>query len=171
MQKLDSALHQIHELYQKVTGQPAPPVPPDSFVPFPPGVDPVQHCMNEVEYLRDLSARLEFAPRPTAWIPTADCLATEAAFVVRVELPGVSREDLSVVMNGGQCIVRGERKPPAGELRPISVERPWGLFERRFAVPNGSDTNEVEARYVDGVLELRFATTPIEQQSKSIRID
>ena len=62
-------------------------------------------------------------------------------------------------------------QPPAGELRPISVERPWGLFERRFAVPNGSDTNEVEARYVDGVLELRFATTPIEQQSKSIRID
>ena len=82
------------------------------------------------------------------------------AYIVQVEIPGVSREDLKVFVAGGECVVRGERKPPAGatDRRLLTVERPWGTFERRFVLPVGCDTDAVSARYQEGVLELRVPT-------------
>jgi HSP20 family molecular chaperone IbpA len=41
-------------------------------------------------------------------------------------------------------------------MRPITVERPWGRFERRFVLPAGSDPDQLTARYQDGVLDLRI---------------
>ena len=72
----------------------------------------------------------------------------------------MSREDLKVLVASGECIVRGERKLPANTagVRPLSIERPWGPFERRFVLPVGSKPESVIARYLEGVLELRVPT-------------
>jgi HSP20 family protein len=89
---------------------------------------------------------------------------TENEFVVRLEIPGVSREDLKVFVVGGECVVRGERKPPqcAGTMRPVSLERPWGPFERRFVLPVGSRIDEMKARALEGVLEIRIPVEGID---------
>ena len=73
-------------------------------------------------------------------------------------LASVSREDLKVFVLGGECIVRGERKPPhqVGAARPIALERPFGPFERRFVIPVGSRVDELKARVTGGLLEIRI---------------
>lgn len=165
MQELTQALDEMKGLYQKVLGRPAPDLGPQSYVPLPAGVDPFQHALMEVEHLKRLSEQVAYAPRTGAWMPAADSFVTEDEFVVRMELPGVSREDLKVFVVGGECVVRGERKPPqcVGTMRPMALERPWGSFERRFVLPVGSRIDEMKAKVSEGLLELRI---PVEGMAK-----
>jgi HSP20 family protein len=94
-----------------------------------------------------------------AWVPQADTLDTPDAYVIRVEASGVERDDLKVYIQHGECVVRGQRKPPApsAEVRAVSFERPWGPFERRFTLPPGCYPDRVTARYAQGVVEVRIA--------------
>jgi HSP20 family protein len=164
------ALDEVKGLYQKVTGQPAPEVGPHSYTSFPPGADPALHAVKEVDQLKKMTEQMAAAPTLPAWVPPADTLLAEDAVIIRVEVPGVARDDLKVFAAGGQCIVRGERKPPMEQasIRPMALERPWGRFERRFVLPPGSHPEQLHARLQDGVLELRItadkARTPVEMK-------
>jgi HSP20 family molecular chaperone IbpA len=112
MQEVNQALSEVKELYQRILGRPAPELQPTSFVAFPPGVDPLNHALHEVQYLKQLSEQIAMAPRPVTWVPLADCYASKDTFVVRLEVPGIDRKDLKVFLTGGECLVRGERKSP-----------------------------------------------------------
>jgi HSP20 family protein len=118
----------------------------------------MQHAMREVDALKDISRQMELAPPAVTWMPHADVFAGDDTLIVRVDVPGIAREGLKVVVIGGDCVVRGERKPPenAREFRALALERPWGPFERRFALPPGSHPDKITARCADGVLELRI---------------
>ena len=170
MQELNQTLDELKGLHQKVFGRAAPPLPPESHVPFPPGVDPIEHARLEARQLKEWMERSELAPRPDAWVPPADVFVTDDAFIARIEIPGVSREDVKVHVVGRECIVRGERKPPEGAegMRPMTLERPWGAFERRFVLPIGSRIDGVKAPCIDGMLELRIpvdAASPLEEHT------
>jgi len=158
MQELQQALDELKGLHQKILHRPAPPLGAQSLIPFPPGVDPLEHALFEVQRLKEISERMSLAPQPTAWVPMADCYTTKDEFVALVELPGVKREDLKVFVAGTECVVRGERKPPKNlaRINPLALERQWGPFERRFLAPFGAELDEMKARTVDGVLELRI---------------
>jgi HSP20 family protein len=165
MQPVSQALDEVKELYQKVLGKPAPEIQPGSFVSFPPGVDPLDHVVKEVDQLKHLSERMTFAPRPAAWTPRADTFVTPEHYLVRMEIPGVDRETLKVFIVGGECVVRGDRKfqEATPGVRPLNLERAWGPFERRFTLPTGSYPDKVVARYTDGVLEVKVAVEGIEK--------
>lgn len=165
MQPVSHALEHVKELYQKVLGKPAPEIHPGSFVPFPPGVDPLEHVVKEVGQLEHLSEQLTFVRPTAAWQPVADTFVTKDSFVVRLEIPGVDRDTLKVFLVGGDCVVRGERKLPdlTDDVRPLSFERMWGAFERRFNLPAGSHPDKVAARYADGVLEVKVGIEGIEK--------
>lgn len=156
MQELTKTLDELEALHRRLFGRAAPEVAPHAFIPFPPGVDPIEHARAEVRHLEHLAERVAFAPQPDAWVPPTDSFVGDETFTVHVEVPGVSREDLKVHVLGRECIVRGERKPPQGakDMRPMSLERPWGCFERRFILPTGCKVDEMKARCVNGVLEL-----------------
>jgi len=164
MQELTQTLDELRGLHEQVFGRAAPVLSPASFLPFPAGVDPIEHARAEAQHLAQLVERVAFAPKPTAWIPPADSFVTDKAFVVRLELPGVSREDVKVHVVGRECVVRGERKPPqcGATMRPMTLERPWGAFERRFVLPTGSGVDDMTARYSDGMLELTIPVDPVE---------
>jgi HSP20 family protein len=158
MQALTQALGEMKDLFEQVTGRPVADWESHRFVPFPHGVDPRAHALHELDALKRLQQRTACAPQPGAWMPAADSFLTEDGFLIRMEIPGVSREDLKVFTLGGECVVRGDRKPPhcVDEARPMAIERPWGLFERRFVLPVGSRIDTLTARYADGLLELRI---------------
>jgi len=158
MQAVSQALNEVKDLYRQVVGQPVPELQPGVFAAFPPGVDPLEHAVREVSQLKQLTEQLRYAPNPTAWMPIADCFAAKDAVVIRLEIPGVKREDLKVFLTGGECVVTGKRGRPEGEsdLRPMSLERTWGEFERRFVMPPGAHPDKVSAKYADGLLEVRI---------------
>jgi HSP20 family protein len=159
MQDVSHALIEVKELYQQVLGKPAPEIIPGAYLSFPPGVDPLDHAIEEVAQLKKFSQQFATAPTPTAWVPRADVFATKEGLLVRVEIPGVNRETLKVFVSGNECVVRGELRTVAENeaLRPVALERSWGPFERRFVLPAGSRPERVHARYRQGILELEIA--------------
>jgi len=158
MAEMIQALDELKLLYSKVVGHPAPELKPESLIAFPPGVDPLRHAIEEVQFLRQLTDQVATAPTAVAWVPRADTYATQDGYRIRVEIPGVRRDQLKVLLTGSECVVRGERTPLEGPdiPRPILLEGCYGSFERRFVLPPGYSPERLTARYAEGVLEVRL---------------
>lgn len=93
---------------------------------------------------------------PAAFRPSADFFETSFGMVLRMELAGVSAEDLSLTLAGQELTVRGQRRsrPPEGATRFWRREIACGPFERTFRLPEAFDPDAVQARLTDGVLEV-----------------
>jgi HSP20 family protein len=164
MTEVAQALNEVRDLYSKFLGQPAPELGPGWYAPFQPGIDPVRYAIQEVEELKRFLTQVRTPQVPVAWIPRADVYAGRDAVLFRVEIPGVGRDQLKVLVAEGECIVRGERVAPKDdrELRPLGLEFPHGTFERRFALPLHAAPDKLTAKYVDGILEV---TIPIRESA------
>lgn len=90
------------------------------------------------------------------WIPRVDLYELPDRVVLRADIPGVRPEDLDVRIEGGHLIMRGNRQQPedidASAL--CRLERPFGTFARRYALPDAIDPEKVRATCRDGVLEM-----------------
>ena len=173
MTEVTQTLHEMKDLYQKLLGEPVPEIGTGGFAPFPPGVDPVRYATQEVDDLRQIALRMKAASPPIAWMPRADIYAASEAFVVLLEVPGVGREHLKVLVAGNECIVRGDRPAPSGtgELRPVALEWAYGPFERRFALPFPLDPSALAVRYSDGILELRIKADASATAPKELKVE
>ena len=105
---------------------------------------------------RDLDAVLDrFLGRrePDAgWTPPLDAYARDGHYVFRLDLPGVDPKDLDIQVEGRVLTIRGERK--GEEKDHYHKETFHGRFERAVRLPNGIDTDRIEARYKNGVIEV-----------------
>jgi len=113
----------------------------------------------------DFGLRREYQPRAerSGFMPAVDVEEQEDAFVLHAELPGLKREDLVIEVDENVLTLKGERKAEIKEgdgKRYQRVERSYGRFERRFSVPQHVDATGIEAKLVDGVLELRLPKKP-----------
>ncbi len=91
-----------------------------------------------------------------SWVPLADVVETQEAYLVEVELPGLGREDVVVQAQGDELLVRGERRPDVSG-RPESfhrLERRYGPFARGFRFSEEVDPDRIEAAFEDGLLRL-----------------
>lgn len=101
-----------------------------------------------------------------SWSPAVDIFETHDRIVLRVDLPGVAREDFEVRVEDGVLVLRGHRRPP-GDVRPGEMhraERPHGAFMRSFSLPQGIDQAGIRAAHRNGVLEIAL---PRIQESKT----
>ena len=91
-----------------------------------------------------------------AWLPPVDIVEETERLVFRAELPGVAREDIEVKVENGVLSLRGEKRQEKenGSDSAHRVERTYGAFHRTFALPTSVDTDNIQARFKDGVLEL-----------------
>ncbi|HUG53155.1 MAG TPA: Hsp20/alpha crystallin family protein [Vicinamibacteria bacterium] len=95
---------------------------------------------------------------PSAWTPPADVYETADGFVVLMDLPGLSPDDVEIHVDGERLVVRGERRP-ADKTRPESfhrVERSYGVFMRAFQLTGEVDPDKVTADFRDGLLRLEL---------------
>ena len=86
-----------------------------------------------------------------------DVLEKDGAYLVSAELPGVSREDVQVTIDGAQVTLAAEvkrEKEVAANERVLHSERVYGKATRSFALPQEVDESTAEAKLRDGVLEL-----------------
>ncbi|HEY7423007.1 MAG TPA: Hsp20/alpha crystallin family protein [Gemmataceae bacterium] len=85
------------------------------------------------------------------------------AIVVREAVPGFEAKEIEVKISGNLLTVHAERKEKEGE-----TEKLWGEVERTVLLPEGVDTEHVEAAYRNGVLEVRLLKLP---EAKERRIE
>lgn len=100
-----------------------------------------------------------FGDRAGGWRPAADVEETDEAYLVELELPGVTGEDVSVEFGGGELSVTGEvkQKERVGFLR--TRNRPVGQFTYRVQLPAEVQDDQVSASLSDGVLTVRVPKT------------
>jgi HSP20 family protein len=115
--------------------------------------------LNAITELMEHLLQEHFKPRVISgmvWRPATDVYETEKEFVVRMDLAGLKREDLRIVLEEGCLIISGIRQDriPKGRKHFHKMEITVGPFERRIPVPRGWEVGEVKARYVDGVLQV-----------------
>lgn len=92
------------------------------------------------------------------WLPAMDLVEQEDEVVVKVDLPGLDRDDVSVEVRDGVLTISGERSSEERDERDdyVRVERAVGRFSRQVQLPEGVDPQEIEASFDRGVLELRI---------------
>ena len=92
-----------------------------------------------------------------------DVTENEKGYVVHAEIPGVAKDDIQVAVEGNQVTISAEVKrvsePQDGE-RVLRTERYYGSVYRSFTLPSELDEANSEAKYENGVLELRLAKKP-----------
>ncbi|MFN7978819.1 MAG: Hsp20/alpha crystallin family protein [Vicinamibacterales bacterium] len=108
---------------------------------------------------RELSRLQDALAGESRWVPPVDVYeAADKALVIKAELPEMKRDAIAVTVEHGALTISGERPWPAdvpkGDVH--RVERPYGRFSRRFALPTAVDAARVEADYKDGVLTVRL---------------
>lgn len=94
-----------------------------------------------------------------SWMPNADISEGEENYIVQVELPGVALEDLTLSVDGGNIIIRGEKKPPIEEgriARRHVTERGYGRFTRTISINAPINTHRASAVFREGVLKISF---------------
>jgi HSP20 family protein len=106
--------------------------------------------------------------RATGFTPLVDVHETEEEYLVKVDLPGVKADDVSVEVNESVLSISGSRAADETGQAQL-VERPYGSFVRTLTLPQGVDSDSIAAGYQDGVLELRIPK-PAEQKPKKITI-
>ena len=100
------------------------------------------------------------------WVPRVDIKEEASRFVIYADLPGIDPQDIEVQMDKGILSIKGERRSESTtETERFSrVERRYGSFHRRFALPDSADPDGVAASGRNGVLEIvipkRPETTP-----------
>jgi HSP20 family protein len=97
-----------------------------------------------------------------AWTPTADLRETGDGYIVEMDVPGMSRDDLELTVLDNVLSIKGERKQ-SEELKEEGVhrvERRYGTFQRSFEIPGGFDSEHVKADYKDGVLTVHLPKRP-----------
>ena len=88
-----------------------------------------------------------------------DVAESNGAYVVTAELPGVKKEDIQVSIDGAQVTLAAEVKRErevSKDERVLHAERMFGKVSRSFALPQEIDEAQAEAKFRDGVLELRL---------------
>ena len=106
--------------------------------------------------LNQARARSEQPPAsaPTCdWAPAVDIHEEAGRFVLLVDVPGVDPKDIDVTMERNVLSIRGERKVEEHEGYRRS-ERPAGIFDRQFSLPDTADAERIGARGRHGVLEV-----------------
>jgi HSP20 family protein len=90
------------------------------------------------------------------WSPPVDIMERENEVILKVDLPEMNQNDIDIKVEENTLIIRGERKfikeTPAGNY--LQIERPYGTFQRTFAVPKVIDQEKIKAAYKDGVLRV-----------------
>jgi HSP20 family protein len=107
------------------------------------------------------------------WAPLADVSENEGEYVIKAELPEVRKEDVSVTVQDGVLTLSGERKQERREEneRVHRVERFYGSFARRFALPENADEQGIRAESRDGVIVIHIPKQKqVEQKPRQIQV-
>jgi len=91
-----------------------------------------------------------------AWTPQVDVFQKKNRLLTRIDLPGLTKEDVKVEVTDGYLAIHGERKKEEEEKGEqfYRCERQYGAFYRAVPLPDGVKLEDVKATFADGVLEV-----------------
>jgi HSP20 family protein len=88
--------------------------------------------------------------------PVIESAWTENEVLLRAIIPGVPEKDISVIVQGNQLIIQGERRKPENFDKNAWTQLSYGKFQTALSLPNGLNLEHVNCRLHDGVLDIRI---------------
>jgi HSP20 family protein len=107
-----------------------------------------------------------------AWSPLVDVFEDSEGITLKVEVPEVDANDVSIQLEGNALTLRGERKLENADKQGgyQRIERQYGSFSRSFTLPSTVEMENVTAQSRDGVLRI-FLPKKAETKSRQIKVE
>jgi HSP20 family protein len=114
----------------------------------------LQQDMNKL--LEGFTSRLSPTETNAVWSPVVDIYEDEGSYVLKAELPGLTKDDLELSLENRTLTLRGERKmeKDVKEENYHQIERSYGRFVRTFTLPTFVDQDKITADFKEGILEV-----------------
>jgi HSP20 family protein len=98
------------------------------------------------------------------WMPAAEIVELEKEYLIKLDLPEVKREDVQVLAEEGEIVIKGTRKyeRDVKDEKVLRRETFYGEFERAFALPDNVDVKAIRAECKDGVLRVHLPKLAVE---------
>lgn len=102
--------------------------------------------------------------------PAIDVVEEKDKYVVKADLPGLAKDDVSVTLEDNRLTIKGEKKQETEDkgAQVYYRERVYGTFSRLIELPASVDAGKIDARFADGVLQV---TLPKSESAKPKQIE
>jgi len=113
---------------------------------------------NDIAVVRQDNTALMKRMEPVATLtPLADIFETPDAFVLSLDMPGASKDSISVTMDQASLVIKGNVESHVKqEAKILFSEIPGVGFHRTFNLSDGIDRDNVDARFENGVLTMKL---------------
>ncbi len=133
-----------------------------------PGFDEIEDLRRQMDQLLETPFAQWSSPRFfREWAPLLDVYQDAENVYVKLEVPGLKKEDIDVSLHNGALTITGERKREEREGQTRS-ERFYGRFSRTVTLPVAVEGGKVSANYTNGVLSI---TLPKAEEAKPKQIE
>ena len=142
--------------------------------------NPFERMQQEMDRLmRDFEPFGERAPfwsgEETGLLASVDVSETDGEMQIVADLPGLDEEDIDLTLANGVLIIKGERKSESEEKDEDRnyhrIERSYGAFTRRIALPCEVESDKAEADFSKGVLTVRLPKSPaVKEELRKIQV-
>lgn len=114
--------------------------------------------------------RMEFDK--VQWVPQIEVLQNNGQFMVRADLPGLTKDDVKVEVTDDFLAISGERKEEKEEKQEgfYCSERSYGSFYRQIPLPEGAKTENAVATFLNGVLEITIPAPKVAAPTRKLEI-
>ncbi|BCS95028.1 heat-shock protein Hsp20 [Desulfoluna limicola] len=121
------------------------------------------------EFFNDSNRTISNSAR--SWSPEVDIYEQEGKVVIKADLPGIEKSDISINVEDGILTLKGERKAEevSEDKTVYRTERFYGCFERAFRLSPKTDVESIEAEFKNGVLHITIPNA-IQPAGKEISI-
>jgi HSP20 family protein len=92
------------------------------------------------------------------WMPAVDIKREDGAYLIEMEVPGFAPDQIDVEAHDSVLTIQGERQSESDKSEGdfIRRERRYGKFVRRFNLPTGVSSDNINAQVKEGVLHIRI---------------
>ena len=89
-------------------------------------------------------------------MPVVDVVEHKDEYIVRLELPGVNKNDVKITVQNDVLTIRGEKRQgkESKDQNYQRLERAYGSFQRSFTLPSSVHSDKIDASYSDGILSI-----------------
>jgi HSP20 family protein len=90
------------------------------------------------------------------WLPVMDVQEDKDKFTIHMDLPGLTKDDVSIYIRDNVLTIEGEKKREFEDkdVNYHRIERRYGKFKRSFSIPTRVEEGKIDARFKDGVLTI-----------------
>ncbi|MBM3832044.1 MAG: Hsp20/alpha crystallin family protein [Verrucomicrobia bacterium] len=111
---------------------------------------------SSLHFVKTHSQSVQESSGETYWVPNTDVYVCDDGLVIKVELAGMRREDLELVVDSNRVKITGHRPDGcrAGKCKFLVMEINYGAFETVIELPKGYDLSQARAAYQNGFLRI-----------------